>query len=418
MRGRVYSRVVSLSTAAALIIGSAAFPAKATIQEEKENLSALEQQKQEVQDIIDGLEQDKSALEENVKILDAELSTISEALYNTNNELETVEGKITKNEKKLKNAQKSINKQYASMKLRIQFMYENGNQQMIDLILSSESIADFLNKAEYIAELSSYDRKMLNKMKETKDTIEETQAALKEQKATLETLKAEQEQQKSDIETLVTAKQQQILAYDSKIQANQGTIDELEIEIGNAEEAIAEMESIEAQRQAEQESREQESREEASRQAEQATQNNTYVPPTTAAPTYSGGGSFAWPVPGYYTLSSGYGYRSDPFTGETKYHSGIDIPAPAGTPIVAASSGQVAWATYSTTAGNWVGIDHGNGVYSVYMHMSAILVSTGQTVSQGQTIGLVGTTGSSTGNHLHFSVRVNGAYVDPSGYLG
>ncbi|MBR3645343.1 MAG: peptidoglycan DD-metalloendopeptidase family protein [Lachnospiraceae bacterium] len=417
MRSRLYSRVISLSVVAVLVIGSASFPTRATIQEEKDNITALEKQKQEVQGVIDGLKQDKAALEENVKTLDAELTVVSEALYKTTTELDDVEVKIEKNEKKLKKANKSIKKQYAAMKLRIQFMYENGNQQMIDLILSSDSIGDFLNKAEYISELTTYDRNMLEKYKKTKQTIEETKKTLEEQKDTLEKLKEEQETQKANVESLVAAKQQQIATYDSKIKSNEGKIVELEVEIGNSEQAIAEMESIEAQRQAEQESREQESREQASRQAEQQN-NNTYNPPAQQEqPVYHGGGAFGWPLPGYYTQSSGYGYRSDPFTGETRYHSGIDLPAPSGTPIVAAGSGQVAWANYSATAGNWIGIDHGNGLYTVYMHMSALLVSPGQNVSQGQTIGLVGTTGSSTGNHLHFSVRLNGAYVNPNDYL-
>ena len=110
-------------------------------------------------------------------------------------------------------------------------------------------------------------------------------------------------------------------------------------------------------------------------------------------------------------ISSGYGYRG------SEFHKGIDIPASAGTTIVAAGSGTVEWANYSTTAGNWIGINHGNGVYSVYMHMSALLVSAGTKVSAGQSIGLVGNTGASQGNHLHFAVRKNGAYVNPWDYL-
>lgn len=133
--------------------------------------------------------------------------------------------------------------------------------------------------------------------------------------------------------------------------------------------------------------------------------------------SHSGNGSFGWPCPGYTSVSSGYGYRSDPFSGSSSFHNGIDIPAPAGTPVVAASSGTVEWANLNPTAGNWIGINHGNGVYTIYMHMSALLVSPGTQVSAGQTIGLVGTTGSSTGNHLHFTVRVNGAYQNPYDYL-
>lgn len=124
-----------------------------------------------------------------------------------------------------------------------------------------------------------------------------------------------------------------------------------------------------------------------------------------------------WPLPGRTYISSYFGNRSDPFTGITSYHSGIDIPAPTGTEIHAACGGEVAWAYYSSTAGNWVGIDHGNGLYTVYMHMSKILVTEGQEVQTGDVIGLVGSTGRSTGPHLHLSVRLNGDYVEPLNYV-
>ncbi len=122
---------------------------------------------------------------------------------------------------------------------------------------------------------------------------------------------------------------------------------------------------------------------------------------------------FVWPVPEYNTLSSDYGDTA----GRGKPHEGIDIPAPSGTKIIAASSGIVEWANYSTSAGNWIGINHGNGIYTIYMHQSKIKVKTGQKVEAGDVIGYVGTTGYSTGNHLHFSVKVNGKYVNPHDYV-
>ena len=132
--------------------------------------------------------------------------------------------------------------------------------------------------------------------------------------------------------------------------------------------------------------------------------------------TYDGG-RLEWPLPGYSRISSDFGTRVHPITGITHTHSGIDLPAPTGTPIYAAYDGQVAWSNYNWSAGNWVGIDHGNGLYTVYMHMSKLLVSEGQYVKKGDLIGLVGSTGSSTGPHLHFSIRLNGAYVDPKQYV-
>ena len=220
------------------------------------------------------------------------------------------------------------------------------------------------------------------------------------------------------------AKEKEMEEYNNLIAAGKKSKDNIDDEISNQKQVIQEMESIEK------------AREEAARKAALAAQNankstgqssastgvtktnpNTDSNAGSTQNTVNSATGYIWPLPGYSTVSSDFGYRSDPFTGKQSYHSGIDIPAPAGTRIVAAASGQVAWANYSTTAGNWIGIDHGNGVYTVYMHCSALIVSAGQNVSAGDVIGLVGTTGSSTGNHLHFSVRLNGAYVSPWNYV-
>lgn len=126
---------------------------------------------------------------------------------------------------------------------------------------------------------------------------------------------------------------------------------------------------------------------------------------------------FIWPLQGYYELSSEYGWRKNPFGEQDEFHSGIDIPAPEGTKVHASAAGTVEWSAWSDTAGNWIGINNENGIYTVYMHMSKLLVNDNEKVSQGQIIGLVGTTGSSNGNHLHFAVKKNGLYVDPFDYV-
>lgn len=437
---------------------SLALPINATVEDERQNLSNLQNNKQNVQQIINDLEKDKSDIQTYINKLDTEVSSISTQLYKTEQNLSDVEKKIDKNEKKLKEAQDSIGVQYDDMKLRIQYMYENGDTEMMNLILGSDSISDFLNKAEYISEISAYDRKMLNKLKSTKQTIETTQKTLTNQKTRLTALKEEQKQKKSDVEKLVEAKQSEMSEYMKKIAANEGELDKLNTEIGNQENLINEMESMEAKRRAEEESRQKAaasnkatskpqnnsdkvpSTTKVAQNTENETKNNTgnttsnngnakpsnsgtgSKPENTKPDTSSGGGTsssgFTWPLPGHTTLSSEFGWRSDPFSGQKTFHKGLDIPAPSGTTIVAAASGTVVWSNLNPTAGNWIGIDHGNGVYTVYMHMSARLVSAGQQVSKGQTIGLVGTTGSSNGNHLHFSVRVNGVDVNPHNYVG
>lgn len=418
-RDKILCGVLVLS----LIIGTAV-PSRATIKDEKDKLNNLQNQQEDVQQQINDLEKSKADAKTFINTVDSQVSAISKQMYDNENELDKTENKIKKNEKKLENAQTSIENQYAAMKLRIQFMYENGNTQMLDLILSSKSVGDFLNKAEYISEISSYDRKMLNKMKETKQEIADTQVALEDSKTNLENLQTKLSKQKSDLQILSDAKEKEMEEYNNLISAGKKNKDNIDDEISNQKQVIQEMESIEK------------AREEAARKAALAAQNankstgqssastgvtktnpNTDSNAGSTQNTVNSATGYIWPLPGYSTVSSDFGYRSDPFSGKQSYHSGIDIPAPAGTRIVAAASGQVAWANYSTTAGNWIGIDHGNGVYTVYMHCSALIVSAGQNVSAGDVIGLVGTTGSSTGNHLHFSVRLNGAYVSPWNYV-
>ena len=130
------------------------------------------------------------------------------------------------------------------------------------------------------------------------------------------------------------------------------------------------------------------------------------------------GGMFKWPAPSYTKITSEFGNRMHPTLGVEKFHNGIDMAAPGGSPILAAYDGNVVAADYSNSMGNYIMIDHGDGLYTIYMHASALYVSKGSFVTKGQNIAAVGTTGRSTGNHLHFSVRLNGSYVNPRSYLG
>ena len=129
------------------------------------------------------------------------------------------------------------------------------------------------------------------------------------------------------------------------------------------------------------------------------------------------GGVFAWPAPSYTRISDDYGTRTHPILGIQQFHNGVDMAAPGGSPILAAYDGKVVAADYNSSMGNYIMIDHGDGLYTIYMHASALYVSKGTEVTKGQKIAAVGSTGRSTGNHLHFSVRLNGSYVNPWQYL-
>lgn len=364
-----------------------------SIESEKTKKAQLEKELNNTNSLLDDLESSKSDTEAYIKKLDTKLSEIADYMQDLQDQTAAKQAEITATQAELDSTTASINEQYEAMKKRIKFMYENGNTAYIELILGSDDVTDFLNKAEYISEITSYDRKMLTKMQETKATIEQAKADLEAQNNQLNALTEEANQSQAAVQVLVSAKQSELQTYESDISDAETQVEDLQEDIKAQEELIKELEEIERKRK----------EEEAKRQA--------------ALVTYDGG-VFAWPLPGHYTISSEYSTRTDPISGETAFHNGIDIPAPTGTQITAAYDGEVAWSYYSSTAGNWIGIDHGNGLYTIYMHCSKSLVSEGDKVTKGQAIGLVGSTGRSTGAHLHFSVRLNGEYVNPHNYVG
>lgn len=221
-------------------------------------------------------------------------------------------------------------------------------------------------------------------------------------------LQDETEAKQASVEKLLAAKQTELQNYETKIASAEGQISEYAKSIEAQENQIK---SIEA----EIKRKEEEARKKAEEEKKEAAAANK------AAQTYKtvslGDISFTWPCPASGRITSGFGGRKSPTKGASSNHQGIDISAPTGTSIVAAAAGEVVIATYSSSAGNYVMISHGGGVYTVYMHASSLLVSQGQSVKKGQTIAKVGSTGYSTGSHLHFGVRVNGSYVNPTKYV-
>lgn len=409
--------ITCMLLSAGLIISSTQTLKATSIDEEKRKQEEMEQELNGIQDTLDKLETLKNDTEAYIAELDAELAVVSAKVVELNEQAVAKQGEINDTNEQLQQQEADIQSQYETMKMRIKFMYENGNSEYLDMILGSKSIGEMLNKAEYITELTEYDRNMLDKMRETKAAIEATKAVLEEEKASLNELLTAAEVEQANVETLVEAKQTQLLETQAQIDSANAEIANKQTELAEQASLVAEMEEIERRRAEEAERRRQE--ELARQQAAQSQGGSSANTNTKPDISYNGAG-FVWPVPGYYYITSDYGYRDDPFGVSTsnEYHKGIDIGAPNGASIVAACDGQVAWSYYSTSAGNWVGIDHGDGVYSVYMHMSYSIVSEGQYVNAGQTIGYVGSTGMSTGNHLHFAVRLNGAYVNPHNYLG
>ena len=398
----------ALSFALVLATPLSAQATKSGLSDAKNKKTALEAEKKKTEQELKNLEGLKSDTTAYVKKLDSSLESIGNELSKLNDDIDAKEKQIDTTKQELSEAKETEKSQYESMKLRIKYMYEKGDSTYVDLLMEAGSLSELLSKAEYITKISSYDRQKFDEYAATKEKIAEKEKALEEEHAELLNLQNETEAKQASVEKLLAAKQTELQNYETKIASAEGQISEYAKSIEAQENQIK---SIEA----EIKRKEEEARKKAEEEKKKAAAANK------AAQTYKtvslGDISFTWPCPASGRITSGFGGRKSPTKGASSNHQGIDISAPTGTSIVAAAAGEVVIATYSSSAGNYVMISHGGGVYTVYMHASSLLVSQGQSVKKGQTIAKVGSTGYSTGSHLHFGVRVNGSYVNPTKYV-
>lgn len=371
---------------------------KKDVENAKGKISSLEEEKKKTEAAIKELETLKSDTEKYVRSLDAQLDSLDSELSRLENDISAKTKSIEETGVRLEEAGETERQQYESMKLRIKYMYEKGDSSFLDLLLQSESMSELLNRAEYIQKISEYDRKMLDEYVAVKESIARDKAQLETEKTELVALQEKTEAKQASVEALVNEKTAELQRVNSQIGAKTAEAEAYEKDIKAQEDQIKKIEA-ELKRQ----------EEEAKKKAEAA--GKTYN-------TVSLGNiSFIWPCPASSRITSSFGDRESPTAGASTNHKGIDIGAPTGSNIVAAAGGTVTISTYSYSAGNYVMINHGGGVSTVYMHCSKLLVSVGDTVKKGDVIAKVGSTGYSTGPHLHFGIRQNGTYVNPSKYV-
>ena len=360
-----------------------------SLQEAQDEKAQLEKALKEAQSTIEDLKDSKGDIESKVTELNQQLIDISARITDLENQLTAKSEDIQETKDELAGAKEREAQQYADMKVRIQFMYENGQTSYLEALLSSRNISEFLNSADYIAQIQSYDRQKLTEYQDTVESIVNLEAQLEQEYTDLEALKSTVESNKATVAAMMRQKVSELADISGDIEDAQSDADYYAAEIQAQEELIAAIKRAEAEK------------------AAAGVEEHPYT-----------GGAFRWPCPSSTRVTSDYGTRVSPMSGASSNHKGIDIGASAGADIIAAADGTVTAASYSSAAGNYVMIDHGGGLYTVYMHASSLLVSPGQTVSAGDVIAKVGSTGISTGSHLHFGVSLNGSYVSPWSYLG
>ena len=354
-----------------------------------------------------------NGIEEEISKVNEEVNRISGIIGAINAEIATIETNIAKKQEELKIAETKKLEQEAAMSDRVRAMYMYGNGSIMEFIFSASDFSDFITKLDMSRYIMTADKDSLNALEETKKVIDEKKLSIEADRLKTVEKKTEQE--------VVLTQQEQVLAQKDQLLAqNQATLEEYKA-IEEAEAATSA--DIEGQLQAYYEQQR--------AAAEQAAAENsgnsgstdgsgdgdttntgggdTSGGGSTAPPVYSS--SYVWPCGG--DITSEFGWRIHPIYGDSRFHAGVDIGASSGTPVACAGNGTVISAGWNGGYGNCVIIDIGNGLSAVYAHLSAINVSSGETVAAGQTVGAVGSTGDSTGSHLHYEVRLYGSPVSP-----
>ncbi|HRR77978.1 MAG TPA: peptidoglycan DD-metalloendopeptidase family protein [Ruminococcus sp.] len=460
----ITKKVLSFVTCSALSLGIVAYypvatsktPTKAsakTIAEIQEERAANEAKIADYDYQLSQLEGDKANEEAYQQTLNDKIKLIKENIDNLNLELNkleeditTTENNITQLDQDIQDQQADIDESVETFKQRLCNMYVSGNDNLASIVLGTGSFYDVMSQIESANRMAEYDEKLINSILDEIDSLEQSKKDLESEKLTLEMKKQDQENKKAqkakDLEELNTemAKTQEVIdnlaMQENMIQNNKAQVAQYQAELDAEEATIREAEEA-ARREADRKAAEEAARQAAAQQAAQqssqqsysSTNTQTYVP---SAPTYQEttvyASGFAWPTPGFYYISSPYGSRWGSFhrgidVGDAGIHGAAACASKSGTVIAMNSTCTHDCAKTSSCGcgggyGNYVLIAHDGGYSTMYAHLASVCVSVGDTVSQGQTIGYVGSTGWSTGAHLHFEVRLNGTAQNPMNYVG
>lgn len=394
-----------------------------------------EKQKAETEALLEEYKKSKENIEQYIVELDLQLNDISLRIFELQQTIAETEEELEQTRLDLEEAKQKEADQYDIMKRRIQYMYENGETTYWDVLLNSGSIADMLNQFEYVQGITEYDNSLLERYEAAKENVIQKEAYLEASLEELRLLQENEQLAKASVEDLMALKTAEIEKYTEQI----GITDELLFtyisEISSQEMTIEQIKEDEKKRLEEEERKRKEEEErlrrieeekrlaaekaarEAAAKAEAAKKYDANAIKDVVLTDETDIYHMIWPLPGDHRTYSKFGPRKAPTKGASTFHKGWDIGGEFGAPIVSVLAGVVESVGYTSSAGNYVRVEHQPGFVSVYCHCSKTLVSEGDYVKQGEIVGLIGSTGVSTGPHLHFAIKVNGTFVDPAPYI-
>lgn len=348
----------------------------------KQQASDLNAKIKALQGSIDAIAGDKSKALEQKQMLDEKVAAKEDEISKTEAVISDYNALIDQKEQERQAAAAREQEEFKIFCERVRSMDEAGSVSYWSILFNASSFSDLLDRASFVGEVMEYDNDIMDQLAATRKQIEDLKANLESARADQQSQKDQLVAQKAELDSDVAAAAKLVADYQDKESEYQAVQAQLK-----AEQAAIQAQIIKKQKEL---------------QAKMA----------SGQISFDTGTGWQWPLPGIYTITCPFGNRIHPITGLPQFHTGNDIGAPRNTPIHAARGGVVIISTYGNSYGNYVVVDHGDGYSTLYAHMNSRAVSEGQTVKQGQVLGYVGTTGSSTGNHLHFEVRRNGTPVD------
>ena len=385
---KILAVLMALAVMLPLFSGALPVTAQAVSEDELEELKserdALVKQRQEQQAVVDNLKQQQASVLAIKQALDERNTYTQWQIELTQQEIDLYEDMITDKSLEVEEAKELENEQLDKYRSRVRAMEENGSYNFVAYLLNTSSLGELLTAVDDIGEIMESDRELEDAYIEARENTEAVVEEYEEYKSGIEEKQEELREEQEELQSELDEATQLITDITANLEENAAVLAEFEAAEQEAETNVANMViALEKQNAA------------------------------SSGGSVSGTGQFIWPVPSCTYLTSRFGLRVHPIYGTTKSHTGVDIGAASGATIVAADGGTVVMAGVNSGYGNCVMIDHGNGYKTLYGHMSSIAVSNGQTVSQGETIGYVGSTGVSTGPHCHYEVWKDGSRIDP-----